>query len=140
MLKLDASGLVRRLRGATVRLAAEAERAVQETAAEAREAIAKDYWQDRSGDAARETKILVLGRFARRVRVGVPYAKVLDEGSDPHVIEPRRAKALHFGGRFAARVNHPGTRGFDFVRKESAKAKRRLRARLRRAIARAFAK
>ncbi len=41
------------------------------------------------------------------------------DGSEPHVIRPRRAKALRFviGGRvvFAARVNHPGSPGTRFL-------------------------
>ncbi|WP_327415386.1 hypothetical protein [Streptomyces sp. NBC_01233] len=43
---------------------------------------------------------------------------VLD-GTRPHVIRPRRAKALRFdmGGRtvFAKKVNHPGTRANNFL-------------------------
>lgn len=30
------------------------------------------------------------------------------DGSRPHVITARKAKALHFGGMFRKRVNHPG--------------------------------
>lgn len=30
------------------------------------------------------------------------------DGSHPHVITARKAKALHFGGMFRKRVNHPG--------------------------------
>lgn len=49
-------------------------------------------------------------------RVGSPvkYAKWHHEGTRPHLIRPRRAKALRFmvGGQivFASRVRHPGTR------------------------------
>lgn len=42
------------------------------------------------------------------------YATIVHEGSRPHLIRPRRAKALRFrvGGRvvYAKRVRHPGTR------------------------------
>jgi phage gpG-like protein len=30
------------------------------------------------------------------------------DGSEPHIIRPRKAKALAFGGVFRQRVNHPG--------------------------------
>lgn len=42
------------------------------------------------------------------------YAGIVSSGSRPHVIQPRRGKALRFvvGGQvvYARRVNHPGTR------------------------------
>lgn len=51
--------------------------------------------------------------------VGVPYALFHHEGTQPHVIEARRARALRFevGGNvvFARRVNHPGTRPNRFL-------------------------
>ncbi|WP_280420641.1 HK97 gp10 family phage protein [Nocardia carnea] len=64
-------------------------------------------------------------RQGSRVRLTVfataPHAKWVHDGTRPHVILPRRAKALKFqaGGRtvFAARVNHPGTRGTRFLAK-----------------------
>lgn len=47
-------------------------------------------------------------------------AKWLEEGTRPHVIRPREAKALRFvqGGqlRFAKKVQHPGTRPYRFFR------------------------
>lgn len=49
----------------------------------------------------------------------VDYAAVVNDGSRPHVIRPRRAKALRFriGGRivYATYVNHPGTKGTKFL-------------------------
>lgn len=45
-------------------------------------------------------------------------AKYVIEGTRPHVIRPRRARALHWqqAGEdiFAMRVNHPGTKSNDF--------------------------
>jgi len=43
-----------------------------------------------------------------------PYALIIEEGSGPHIIEARNAKALHWideagVDRFAKRVMHPGT-------------------------------
>ena len=39
------------------------------------------------------------------------YAPVIEFGSRPHDIYPRKAKALYFNGRFAKVVHHPGTQG-----------------------------
>jgi hypothetical protein len=53
------------------------------------------------------------------VGTNVPYARPVHEGSKPHIIRPRRAKALRFqaGGEtvFAKFVRHPGTRGQPFL-------------------------
>ncbi|MCC7253186.1 MAG: hypothetical protein IT540_15085 [Hyphomicrobium sp.] len=49
------------------------------------------------------------------------YARHMEYGTQPHVIEPRNAEALRWyaGGAsvFAKRVQHPGTQPFAFVRK-----------------------
>lgn len=65
-------------------------------------------------------------RFAGPLRVtgGVTatarYAVFVHEGTRPHVIRPRQARALRFkiGGRivFARSVNHPGQRAQPFLR------------------------
>lgn len=63
------------------------------------------------------TNKVVLTVFANR-----PYARFVHEGTRPHIIRPRRAKALSFfwpkAGRqvFFAHVNHPGTRANAFLR------------------------
>ncbi|GHA94685.1 hypothetical protein [Streptomyces chryseus] len=48
-----------------------------------------------------------------------PAVRFVLDGTRPHVIRPRRAKALRFdmGGRmvFATKVNHPGTRANNFL-------------------------
>lgn len=49
------------------------------------------------------------------------HARFIEEGTRPHVIRPRNARALRFeiGGRviFAKRVNHPGYAGSKFLSK-----------------------
>lgn len=48
-----------------------------------------------------------------------PHARFVHEGTRPHEIRPRHARALRFqiGGRviFAQRVRHPGTRAVPFL-------------------------
>ena len=52
--------------------------------------------------------------FRVTAEVDTDYAVFVSEGTRPHVIRPRTARALRFptanGIVFAARVNHPGTR------------------------------
>lgn len=54
------------------------------------------------------------------VHANARYAAPVHEGSRPHIIRPRTAKALRFevGGRtvFAKMVRHPGTRARPFLR------------------------
>jgi len=49
----------------------------------------------------------------------VEYAPMVNDGTRPHIIRPRRAKALKFkvGGRtvYAKVVHHPGTRARPFL-------------------------
>lgn len=64
-----------------------------------------------------------LSTTASQVRLEVfataRHARFVHDGTRPHVIRPRQAKALRFvvGGRvvFAARVQHPGTRATNFL-------------------------
>lgn len=68
---------------------------------------------------------------------GVGYAQAVEFGSRPHVIVPRRKKALAWGGNrrlsgslrsgsaatiFARKVNHPGTQAKPFLRPAAEKA------------------
>ncbi|WP_083664410.1 phage virion morphogenesis protein [Herminiimonas arsenitoxidans] len=49
------------------------------------------------------------------VGTNVPYAPAMNNGSKPHVIKAKNKKALYFGGRFAKKVNHPGTAPRPFM-------------------------
>lgn len=72
-------------------------------------------------------------RARLHVYATAPHARFVHEGTRPHVIRPRTARALRFqiGGRvvFAARVQHPGTRAnrflADAVREEMARQRMR---------------
>lgn len=61
---------------------------------------------------APDTQVLQIRQGARSVE-GAFYGEFVRKGTAPHVIVPRRGKALRFmiGGQvvFARRVNHPGT-------------------------------
>lgn len=65
----------------------------------------------------RTTPNLVRGEF----KAHTPYAGFVVDGTGPHVISARAARALHWtsGGedRFALRVNHPGTKANPFARR-----------------------
>lgn len=76
---------------------------------------------------------LSIGGFVSQLRAEylAPQANFTDEGTGPHVILPRRRKALAFrsGGRIIVvrRVNHPGNKGTKWFRKTvSAQAWRRI--------------
>lgn len=62
-----------------------------------------------------------------------PYARFVADGTRPHTIRPRTARALRFqvGGKtvFAMRVNHPGTQPNPWFRNAFTKANRTLRSR-----------
>lgn len=70
----------------------------------------------------REEGVGPLGRYIDVV-AGVPglttYLGYEHDGTAPHIIRPRRRRALRFitGGRvvFARQVRHPGTRGSEFL-------------------------
>jgi hypothetical protein len=79
-------------------------------------------FRDRTGHARGSVHHGVRGSFFHFIQAGgrdAPYVKWLEEGTDAHVILPRKAAALRFiqAGRFrfAKRVNHPGTRPTHFM-------------------------
>lgn len=47
----------------------------------------------------------------------VDYAKFIEFGTLPHVITPNSKKALAFNGIVVRKVNHPGTRPNNFIRR-----------------------
>lgn len=78
------------------------------------------------GLAPHDTGTLAASIKAKRVGFGweviadTPYSLAVHEGTRPHVIEPKHAKALRFpskGGTivYAKRVNHPGTKANPFL-------------------------
>ncbi len=132
----DARELLKRFRKTTSVLRAKVDAAVRDLARETRDRVRHDYWRNRTGQTRSKTVVERLGRAHYRVAVKVPWAGALDRGSRPHVIKARRAKALGpfrgrgRKGRFARSVKHPGTRGYDFSRKEALRARGLLPARV----------
>lgn len=43
------------------------------------------------------------------------YAELVHEGTGPHIILPRQAKALAFNGIVVKSVHHPGTPAFKYI-------------------------
>lgn len=115
---------------------------VSEGAAEAR---TTHKYKDQSGalTASINGRVLVStpGAALGEIRASKGYASEVENGTPPHVIVPKRAKALRFniGGRtvFATKVNHPGTQPRPFMAQAYQKAERVLQARIEQGIERA---
>lgn len=105
--------------------------AAQEGAAEAQKV---GQFKDRTG----RLRSGIVARFVRGSESSVtwqilsraPYSKFVEQGTRPHVILPRNAKALRFviNGQviFAKKVNHPGSRPYPFMGPALMKAERVL--------------
>ena len=60
--------------------------------------------------------VVGIGLGARRSdRKGAWYAWIYTKGAQPHSIEARRHRFLHFGSKVVSRVEHPGFTGRPFV-------------------------
>jgi hypothetical protein len=81
---------------------------------------AVQYAPERTGFLRRNIKWSVEG-LTGRVISQAPYSAYVEFGTRPHMIFPRRARALRFevGGRtiFARYVHHPGMRGQFYMRR-----------------------
>lgn len=97
-------------------------------------AEAKHLVPRKTGNLGRTIRLGSITATQAEIRAGgtqqVGYAAAVEYGSRPHVIVPRRAKVLAWGGartlagglragakatNFAARVNHPGTKAKPFL-------------------------
>lgn len=59
------------------------------------------------------------GRITAKLKVGgklAPHAHLVEFGTKPHKIKPKRQQALSFGGTVAREVDHPGARPRPFMR------------------------
>lgn len=69
------------------------------------------------------------------------YARIVEFGSKPHIIKPRRAKALKIRGRMLApgqQIKHPGARPTPYFYPPYRALKKRMAARVNRAMRRAI--
>lgn len=68
------------------------------------------------------------GAHFGEVKASAAYASYVEEGTRPHVIEPRRATMLSWMGIgglvFARRVQHPGTRPYGYMAQAYLKCER----------------
>lgn len=98
-------------------------RGVKEGAAEAR---SNHRFTSRSGTLERSIEGIAHGwtdggsRFEGTIRATASHASFVEGGTRPHVIEPRRTRALRFAGaggqlHFAKIVRHPGTKPMPFM-------------------------
>ena len=78
---------------------------------------------------APDTQVLQIRQGARSVG-GAFYGEFVRKGTAPHVIVPRKGKALRFviGGQvvFAKRVNHPGTKANPYHVRALSSARSRI--------------
>lgn len=72
-----------------------------------------------TGRLAGSFEIAQISALSWRVFTAVSYALAVLEGTKPHVIEPRAARALHFRVQgdwvLVGKVNHPGTAANPYV-------------------------
>lgn len=116
--------LIRRFEQAPALVAEEVARATEEAAEEVQTEVLGRTPRGETGRLGNTLRVEVQtsgSEFTATITTGVPYARFVEEGTRPHVIEPRRKKALAFRGRggriVRRRVMHPGTRGVFFMRR-----------------------
>ena len=99
--------------------------------------LAKRKARKKTGNLQRSIGPGSLGSMSAKVGASASYAAIIEFGSKPHVIVPRYAKVLAWGGarrltgslrsgskatNFAMRVNHPGTKAYPFLYPAAAEA------------------
>lgn len=81
------------------------------------EAQARAAWTDRTGQARKGIRAGVVprrGGYTLYLEHTVWYARFLEKGAQPHIVEPELKKALHWPGaaKPVARVRHPGIKSY----------------------------
>jgi hypothetical protein len=116
-------------------------RAVDECAADVFGAVADKLegavLKRRTGQLRESLKIVTQDSEAAHtaiIGVDTPYARFLEDGTEPHVIVPVNKKALAFmvGDKqvFAKKVNHPGNKAYLFLKGTLAEHEPDIRVRL----------
>lgn len=113
--RLDRAQLNRTIRGASRR---ELEATARQVVNRAKVLAPVDTGRLRASIRIEARRTLTL-RSVYTVGSDVEYAQMVHDGTAPHTIRPRRARALRFkiGGRwvYAKVVHHPGTRARPFL-------------------------
>lgn len=113
--RLDRAQLNRQIRGAS---RTELETAARQVMNRAKVLVPVDTGRLRASIRIESRRTLTL-RSVYTIGSDVEYAKYVNDGTRPHIIRPRRAKALRFrvGGRivYASVVHHPGTKARPFL-------------------------
>ena len=113
--RLDRAQLNRTIRGASRR---ELETAARQVMNRAKVLAPVDTGRLRASIRIESRRLLTL-RSVYTIGSDVSYAAYVNDGTRPHTIRPRTAKALRFvvGGRvvYAKVVHHPGTRARPFL-------------------------
>lgn len=83
-------------------------------------AINPSSFKNQTGTLRRSIQKRVEGAHKGVVFTDIPYAPHVEFGTKPHTIYPKKAKMLAFkvGGKmvFARKVNHPGTRAYNYMK------------------------
>ena len=90
--------------------------------------LATEVWKEAINNAPRVTgtlkrsiRIIPVDSLTKKISTGIRYAIFVEEGTRPHIIKPRRAKALHWivnkTHYFSKLVRHPGTKGQYFMKR-----------------------
>lgn len=126
-IRLDASPVIRAVSAVYDRLRARIPRGVDLAAKSIAGRARSDHkYTDRTGALTRSIKATeVRGDFFSEgvfsdIEATAPHAASIEYGSRAHKIRAKRARALRFTGRnggvrFAAEVNHPGTKPHRFL-------------------------
>ena len=81
---------------------------------------ARDFAPRRTGNLKRSI-ILAPSDYEYAIQVGAGYGEYVEFGTSPHIITPKRAKALHWISEgkhiFRKKVHHPGTKGQYFMKR-----------------------
>lgn len=119
--RVIAKGVRRALQLLDDRITSSARQALGQAAAYAAErARTTSTFKDRTGRLRRSIQRGAKSTYSLFVRTGARYALFVEDGTRPHVISARRARALRFvvGGTtvFRTSVRHPGTKATHFMR------------------------
>lgn len=94
------------------------ERRADKVIALARQEAASHYITGEYDRSFQKERTRVRGQAAVKVVNTSDHADILEQGSRPHVIEPRNKQALYWPGARhpVKKVNHPGTPAYHFLR------------------------